>query len=68
MSSALRSSPTNPLSLKHMSSSQLVLELGGLAVPSWPSWESLPESTRAEAVTVLARLLARAGLEEESGA
>ena len=67
MSSAPRSSPTDPLPLKHIGS-QLVLELGELAVPSWPSWESLPEGSRAEAVTVLARLLAKAGLEEESGA
>lgn len=67
MSSAPRSWPSDPLLLKHIGS-QLVLDLGGLAVRSWPSWESLPEGSRAEAVAVLARLLARAGLEEESGA
>lgn len=67
MSSASRSSQADPLSLKHIGS-QLVLDLAGLAVLSWPSWELLPEGSRAEAVTVLARLLAKAGLEEESGA
>lgn len=67
MNSAPRSSPTDPLPLKHIGS-QLVLGLGGPALPSWPSWESLPEGCRAEALVVLARLLARAGLEEESGA
>ena len=67
MSSAPRSSQTDPLAPKHMGS-QLVLDLGGLAVPSGPSWESLPEGSRAEAVAVLARLLARASLEEVSGA
>jgi hypothetical protein len=67
VTSAPRSSPIDPLSLKHIGS-QLVLELGGPALPSWPSWESLPEGARAEALVVLARLLVRAGLEEESGA
>lgn len=67
MSSAPRSFPTDPLALKHIGS-QLVLDLAGLAVPSWPSWESLPKGSRAEAVVVLARLLARAGLEEDSSA
>ena len=67
MNSAPRSSQSDRLPLKHIGS-QLVLDLGGLAVPSWPSWESLPEGSRAEAVAVLARLLARAGLEEESSA
>jgi hypothetical protein len=47
--------------------SQLALDLGELAAPSWPSWQSLPEYSRAEVVMVLARLLARAGLEQESG-
>jgi len=67
VTSAPSSSPIDPLSLKHIGS-QLVLELGGPALPSWPSWESLPEGSRAEATAVLARLLARAGLKEESGA
>ncbi len=67
MTSAPRLSPTDPLPLKHIGS-QLVLELGGPALPSWPSWELLPEGSRTEATAVLARLLARAGLEEVSGA
>jgi hypothetical protein len=72
MSHVARSAPTTTpparatLPPKHP---QLALDLGGAPVPSGPDWESLPEASRAETATVLARLLAKAGLgEEESGA
>jgi hypothetical protein len=67
LSPAERPAPTSALQLRH-TQSQLVFDLGGLTSPSGPGWESLPEASRAEAVAKLARLLARAGLEEESGA
>ena len=70
MSPAERPAPTSALQLR-LTESQLVFDLGGLTSPSSPSspgWESLPEASRAEAVVMLARLLARAGLEEESSA
>jgi hypothetical protein len=47
--------------------SQLDLDFGKLPAPSAPDWESLPEASRIEAMTALARLLAKAGsVEEES--
>ena len=67
MSPAERPPSTSALQLRH-TESQLVFDLGGLTSPSGPGWESLPEASRAEAVAKLARLLARAGLEEEFGA
>jgi len=66
VSSAARSSLTGPMTPRY-TGSQLALDLGELVVPSCPGWQSLPEGPRAEVVIVLARLLARAGLEPEPG-
>lgn len=66
MSSAARSSPPNQMSTRY-TASQLAFDLGDPAVPSCPSWQTLPEGSRGEVVIVLARLLARAGLEQEPG-
>ena len=65
MSSAVHSSPTDPMSQRYPGS-QLALDFDDL-VPSCPSWQTLPEGSRAQVVMVLARLLARAGLEPELG-
>lgn len=63
---APRPSPTRTL-WPHQIESQLDLDLGGLPAPSAPEWESLPEASRIEAMTALARLLAKAGsMGEES--
>lgn len=66
MTSVAHSSSIDPMPPRY-TASQLALDLGELAVPSCPSWQSLPEGSRAEVVMVLARLLARAGLEQEPG-
>jgi len=52
-------------SLSKHTESQLDLDLGDVHLPPGPDWESLPEASRAETVTVLARLLAKAGAAEE---
>lgn len=49
----------------HRRETQLDLDLGELHVPAGPAWESLPEACRVETVTVLARLVAKAGSAEE---
>jgi len=56
--------PTRSL-LVMRSPSQLFLDLRGLVRPAGTNWESLPEASRSEVLAVLARLLARAGLERE---
>lgn len=45
----------------HRRQTQLDLDLGELPLPVGPTWESLPEACRIETVTVLARLVAKAG-------
>lgn len=44
---------------------QLDLDFGEMHIPPGPDWESLPEASRSEAMTMLARLLAKAGTDEE---
>jgi hypothetical protein len=66
VSLAAHSSPTDPMSPRY-TGSQLALDLDEFVVPSCPSWQSLPEGSRAEVLMMLARLLARAGLEPEPG-
>ena len=45
--------------------SQLDLDLGEIPIPLGPAWESLSETSRADVVAALARLLAKTGTEEE---
>ncbi|HVC76279.1 MAG TPA: hypothetical protein VND96_07165 [Candidatus Micrarchaeaceae archaeon] len=62
-----RTTPTHRLSLYKLES-QLDLDFGELPIASAPDWESLPQASREEAMTALARLLAKAGMpEDESG-
>jgi len=59
---AILPSTPNTWPPKHVES-QLLLALEGLqGVRAGPSWEALPNASRAQVVVLLARLLARTGL------